>query len=116
MTHSLAINMVLQDKSRMGTLFVSDSNCTFFVERVGLANVVSNTKDVEGQGAWKQLKTMITFDDGTSLVCVIYSSSNQLQAAHGPRFAPHLKTTRANTCDPPDTNLRSLHPLCHYPT
>ena len=81
--------MVLQDRSSIGTLFVSDSNGTFFVEilkdtnrndlgyvdyeklygvdGVGLANVVSNIKDVEGRGTRKQLKTMITFDDGTSL-------------------------------------------------
>ena len=61
----------------IGTLFVSDSSGTFFIESskdtnrdhlgyvdykldgvdgVGLANVVSNTKDVEGQGTRKQLK------------------------------------------------------------
>ena len=81
--------MVLQDRSSIGTLFVSDSNGTFLVEilkdtdrndlgyvdygklygvdGVGLANVVSNIKDVEGRGTRKQLKTMITFDDGTWL-------------------------------------------------
>jgi len=37
------------------------------VDGVGLANVVSNAKDVEVRGARKQLKTMITFDDGTLL-------------------------------------------------
>ncbi|EDR05426.1 VPS10-like protein [Laccaria bicolor S238N-H82] len=85
-THSLAVDVVLQDKSSIGTLFVSNSNGTFFVESlkdtnrndmgyvdyeklygvdgVGFANVVSNAKDVEGRGARKQLKTMITFDDG----------------------------------------------------
>ena len=88
-THSLAVDVVLQDKSSIGTMFVSNSNGTFFVESlkdtnrndmgyvdyeklygvdgVGLANVVSNAKDVEGRGAQKQLKTMITFDDGMSL-------------------------------------------------
>jgi hypothetical protein len=33
------------------------------VDGVGLANVVSNAEDVEGRGARKQLKKMITFDD-----------------------------------------------------
>ena len=37
------------------------------VDGVGLANLVSNAKDVEGRGARKQLKTMITFNDGTLL-------------------------------------------------
>ena len=88
-THSLAVDVVLQDRSSIGTLFISNSNGTFFVESlkdanrndmgyvdyeklygvdgVGLANVVSNAKDVEGRGAQKQLKTMITFDNGTAL-------------------------------------------------
>ena len=39
------------------------------VDQVGLADVVSNAKDVEGRGARKQaqLKTIITFDDVTLL-------------------------------------------------
>ncbi|KIJ89613.1 hypothetical protein K443DRAFT_15942, partial [Laccaria amethystina LaAM-08-1] len=99
-THSLAVNVVLQDKTSIGTLFINNSKGTFVeslmdknrndmgfvdyenlhgVDGVGLANVVSNVKDVERQGTRKQLKTIITFDD-----------------AHGPRSAPHLKTTRAN--------------------
>jgi hypothetical protein len=40
----------------------------YAVDGVGLANVVSNTKDVEGRGARKQLKTAITFDD-SALLC-----------------------------------------------
>ena len=89
MTHSLAVDVVLQDKSSIATLFVSDSNSTFFVESlkdtnnndlayiddeklygldgVGLPNVASKTEDVEGRRTRKQLKTMITFNDGTSL-------------------------------------------------
>jgi hypothetical protein len=83
------VDEVLQDKSSIGTLFVNNSNGTFFVESkkdtnrnnmgyvnyeklcrvdgVGLANVVSNAKDVERRVARKQPKTTITFDDGTSL-------------------------------------------------
>ncbi len=86
-THSLAVDVNLQDMS-IGTLFVSNSNGTFFVESlkdtnrnemgyvdyenlygiegVGLANIVSNAGDVQGRGSPKQLQTKITFDDGTS--------------------------------------------------
>jgi len=87
-THSLAVDVVLQDQSFIGTLFVSNSNGTFFVqslkdtnrnemgyvdyervygvEGVGLANAVSNAQEVEGRGAVKKLKTYITFDDGSN--------------------------------------------------
>jgi len=84
--HSLAVDVMLQDQGTIGTLFVSNSNGTYFVESlkdtnrndygfvdyeslygvegVGLANVVGNAQEVEGRGAPKQLKSMITFDDG----------------------------------------------------
>ena len=87
-THSLAVDVVLQEQSFIGTLFVSNSNGTFFVqslkdtnrnemgfvdyeriygvEGVGLANAVSNAQEVEGRGAVKKLKTYITFDDGSN--------------------------------------------------
>ncbi|KAJ7230698.1 vacuolar protein sorting/targeting protein 10 [Mycena pura] len=87
-THSLAVDVVLQDQRTMGTLFVSNSNGTFFVqslrdtnrnemgfvdferiygvEGIGIANVVANPNDVEGRGAPKLLKSLITFDDGSS--------------------------------------------------
>ncbi|KAF6760894.1 vacuolar protein sorting/targeting protein 10 [Ephemerocybe angulata] len=85
-THSLGVDVVLQDRSTIGTLFVSNSNGTYFVESlkdtnrnemgfvdyeriygvdgVGLANVVANAQDVESRRAAKQLKSMVTFDDG----------------------------------------------------
>jgi len=85
-THSLAVDVMLQDRSTIGTLFVSNSNGTFFVESlkntnrnnmgfvdyerlygvdgVGLVNVVANAEDVEGRDAQKQLKSLITFNDG----------------------------------------------------
>ncbi|KAF8174213.1 vacuolar protein sorting/targeting protein 10 [Pholiota molesta] len=87
-THSLAVDVVLQNKSPIGTLFVSNSNGTFFVESlkdtnrndfgyvdyeriygvdgVGLANVVANAQDVEARGAKKRVKTLITFNDGST--------------------------------------------------
>ncbi|CAL1713879.1 unnamed protein product [Somion occarium] len=85
-THSLAVDVMLQDQSTIGTLFVSNSNGTYFVESlrntnrnelgyvdyenlygvegVGLANIVSNAEEVEAHRASKQLKSRITFDDG----------------------------------------------------
>ena len=91
-THSLAVDVVLNDSGAVGTLFVSNSNGTYFVESlkdtnrnemgfidyetlygvegVGLANIVANAQDVEGRNVPKQLKTLITFDDGPfNLVC-----------------------------------------------
>ncbi|KDQ61974.1 hypothetical protein JAAARDRAFT_76825 [Jaapia argillacea MUCL 33604] len=87
-THSLAVDVVLQQQSSIGTLFVSNSNGTYFVESlkdtnrndmgyvdyenlygvegVGIANVVANAQEVEGGTAQKQLKSLITFDDGSN--------------------------------------------------
>ncbi|KAJ2911663.1 hypothetical protein MD484_g8748, partial [Candolleomyces efflorescens] len=85
-THSLGVDVVLQNRATIGTLFVSNSNGTFFVESlkdtnrnelgfvdyervygvegVGLANVVANALDVEARRAPKQLRSLVTFDDG----------------------------------------------------
>ncbi|RPD60705.1 Oligoxyloglucan reducing end-specific cellobiohydrolase [Lentinus tigrinus ALCF2SS1-6] len=85
-THSLAVDVLVHDQSAIGTLFVSNSNGTFFVESlketnrnemgyvdfetiygvegVGIANVVKNAHDVESRRASKQLQSRITFDDG----------------------------------------------------
>lgn len=87
-THSLAIDVLLHSNAAVGTLFVSNSNGTYFVEAlkdtnrnsdgyvdfedlygiegVGIANVVANAEDVEGRGAQKKLRSVITFDDGSS--------------------------------------------------
>ncbi|KAJ7762850.1 vacuolar protein sorting/targeting protein 10 [Mycena maculata] len=87
-TYSLAVDVMLQDQGAIGTLFVSNSNGTFFVqslidtnrnemgfvdyqrifgmEGVGIVNVVMNADDVEGRGRPKQLKSLITFDDGST--------------------------------------------------
>lgn len=87
-THSLAVDVVLKDNSPIGTLFVSNSNGTYFVESlkdtnrndygfvdyeriygiegIGLSNVVANAQDVESKGREKKLKTFITFDDGSN--------------------------------------------------
>ncbi|KAG1846680.1 Oligoxyloglucan reducing end-specific cellobiohydrolase [Suillus tomentosus] len=86
--HSLAVDVVLHDITTVGTLFVSNSNGTYFVESlmntnrnmmgyvdyetiygvegVGIANVVANAQDVERKMAAKQLRSVITFDDGSS--------------------------------------------------
>ncbi|TFK37398.1 vacuolar protein sorting/targeting protein 10 [Crucibulum laeve] len=116
-THSLAVDVVLQDRSTIGTLFVSNSNGTFFVESlkdtnrnemgfvdyerlygiegIGLANVVANAKDVEGRGSNKQIKSVITFDDGSSWA---------------PLRAPTTDSDgRRISCNPADTDICSLH-------
>ncbi|KAG2141838.1 hypothetical protein DEU56DRAFT_267583 [Suillus clintonianus] len=86
--HSLAVDVVLHDVTNIGTLFVSNSNGTYFVESlkdtnrnmagyvdyeniygvegVGIANVIANAQDVERQMAAKQLRSVITFNDGSS--------------------------------------------------
>jgi hypothetical protein len=88
-THSLAIDVQSHSSRNIGTLFVSNSNGTFFVESlkdthrsdagyvdfedlvniegVGLANYVQNAREVDG-GATNapKLKTVITYDDGSS--------------------------------------------------
>ena len=116
-THSLAVDVVLQDMSTIGTLFVSNSNGTYFVESlkdtnrnemgyvdyeniygvdgVGLANIVSNAQEVESRRAPKQLKTRITFDDGRSWQPVKAPS----QDAEGKRVH----------CNPADADVCSLH-------
>ncbi|KZT39018.1 vacuolar protein sorting/targeting protein 10 [Sistotremastrum suecicum HHB10207 ss-3] len=87
-THSLAVDVLLHSSSTIGTLFVSNSNGTFFreslqntnrdlmgfvdfeeligVEGVGIANIVGNVQEVDGRQAEKQLISRITFDDGSS--------------------------------------------------
>lgn len=93
--HSLAVDVLSQTQSTIGTLFVSNSNGTYFVESlrdtnrnaagfvdyenvygvegVGIANTVSNALDVEHKGQPKRLRSMITFDDGRSPCSVCYS-------------------------------------------
>ena len=106
-THSLAVDVVLQDLGSIGTLFMSNSNGTFFVESlkdtnrndigfvdyenvygvegVGIANIVGNAGEVEGRGAKKELKSRITFDDGISFHPYLWMFAYELslQAAHG---------------------------------
>ena len=116
-THSLAVDVMLQDMSAIGTLFVSNSNGTYFVqslkdtnrndmgyvdyenlygvEGVGLANIVSNAQEVESRRAPKQLQTRITFDDGRNWQPVKAPS----QDVEGKRVP----------CNPADANVCSLH-------
>ena len=92
-THSLAIDVQSHASRGIGTLFVSNSNGTFFVESlkdthrsdagyvdfeelvgidgVGLANYVANARQIDGDRdkaakAKAKLKTVITYDDGSS--------------------------------------------------
>ncbi|KAG6330590.1 hypothetical protein ID866_8498 [Astraeus odoratus] len=86
--HSLAVDVLSLDQGTIGTLFVSNSNGTYFVESlpdtnrnargyvdyenvygiegVGIANVVANPMDVERKGQAKKLKSLITFNGGSS--------------------------------------------------
>jgi hypothetical protein len=85
-THSLAIDVLLRQHTAVGTLFVSNSNGTFFteslrntnrsprgfvdfegvygVEGVGIANIVDNADSIPSDGTGKKLRSMMTFDDG----------------------------------------------------
>ncbi|KAG8888141.1 vacuolar protein sorting/targeting protein PEP1 [Tulasnella sp. 332] len=85
-THSLAVDVQLHSAASVGTLFVSNSNGTFFtqslkdtnrnfmgyvdfeelvgVEGVGIANIISNAEEVETRLVPKKLHTLITYDDG----------------------------------------------------
>jgi hypothetical protein len=118
-THSLAIDVLLQDLSTIGTLFMSNSNGTYFVESlkdtnrnemgfvdyenlygvdgVGMANIVANAQDVEGRRAAKQLRTMITFDDGETNFSFYSSIQIHLissQVAHGRQYEPPQLTVK----------------------
>lgn len=118
-SHSLAVDVVLQDLGSIGTLFMSNSNGTYFVESlkdtnrndmgfvdyeniygvdgIGIANVVANAQEVEGRRAAKQLKSVITFDDGTHTFLsneVQYLTPSQ--AAHGLRLSHLRLTTKAS--------------------
>jgi len=87
-THSVAVDILTSPSANIGTLFVSSAEGTYFVEAladtnrneygivdyetlVGLegvviANVVANREEVVGWNEDKKLKTVITYDDGTS--------------------------------------------------
>jgi hypothetical protein len=88
-THSLAIDVQSHNSRNIGTLFVSNSNGTYFVESlknthrsdagyvdfedlvniegVGLANYIQNAREIDGgSSSALKLKTLITYDDGSS--------------------------------------------------
>lgn len=95
-THSLAVDVLTHSTSSVGTLFVSNSNGTYFVESlkntnrndagfvdfedivgvdgVGLANVVANAEEVDGRKAPKKIRSVITFDDGEGCLCTVNST------------------------------------------
>ncbi|KAF8579723.1 Oligoxyloglucan reducing end-specific cellobiohydrolase [Ramaria rubella] len=99
-THSLAVDVLLHPRSAIGTLFVSNSNGTFFVESlqntnrnvmgfvdyeriygvegVGLANIVDNAIDVVGRNAPRMVKSLATFDDGSSWTPIRAPSKDNL--------------------------------------
>uniref|UniRef100_D8Q2A4 Vacuolar protein sorting/targeting protein 10 n=1 Tax=Schizophyllum commune (strain H4-8 / FGSC 9210) TaxID=578458 RepID=D8Q2A4_SCHCM len=110
--HSLAVDVVRGDNDgATGTLFVSNSNGTYFVESladtnrnsagyvdyehiygvdgVGLANVVANADQAGTPGVTKRLRTMITFDDGR-------------------RWSP-IRAPEGSNCDTRDIENCALH-------
>jgi hypothetical protein len=115
--YSLGVDVVLSDSGEVGTLFVSDSRGIAFVESlkdtnrnelgfvdyetiygvdgVGIANIVANARDVEGRGVSKQLRSVITFDDGSSWQSLRAPSDD----ADGRRI----------DCNPSDTDRCALH-------
>ncbi|KAF9497875.1 vacuolar protein sorting/targeting protein 10 [Pleurotus eryngii] len=116
-THSLAVDVVLQDKGAIGTLFVSNSNGTFFVESlkntnrndmgfvdyekiygvdgVGISNIVVNAQEVEGRNVRKEIKSVITFDDGRTW-----------QPIRAPRSDDEGNRIK---CDPSNSDECSIH-------
>jgi hypothetical protein len=65
------------------------------VEGIGMANIVTNAQEVETRGTPKKLRTMITFNDGSSWTTL---------------RPPSVDVTGQNIpCDPSDTNLCALH-------
>ncbi|KAG1738539.1 hypothetical protein EDB19DRAFT_1714235 [Suillus lakei] len=106
--HSLAVDVVLHDITSVGTLFVSNSNGTYFVESlmdtnrnmagyvdyetiygvegVGIANVIANAQDVERKMAAKQLRSVITFNDGSSWNPLLAPSVTDMHN-YGPVFS-----------------------------
>jgi len=117
-THSLAVDVVLKDGSPVGTLFVSNSNGTYFVESlkdtnrndfgyvdyeriygvegIGIANIVSNVQEFEaGRGQPKKLKSFVTFDDGSNWSLIPPPAED----ADGQKVP----------CDPSDPDRCSLH-------
>ncbi|ORY35539.1 hypothetical protein BCR39DRAFT_567933 [Naematelia encephala] len=87
-THSIAVDILTSPSANIGTLFVSSGEGTYFVqaladtnrneygivdfeqlvglEGIGIANVVANREEVVGWGETKKLKSVITYDDGSS--------------------------------------------------
>ncbi|WVO13483.1 hypothetical protein L204_101103 [Cryptococcus depauperatus] len=116
-THSIAVDILTSPSANIGTLFVSSSEGTYFVEAladtnrnqygivdfeqlvglegVGIANVVSNREEVVGWGESKKIKSKITYDDGSNW---------------RPLKAPLKKMNGDDwSCDTSDLNSCSLH-------
>ena len=132
--HSLAVDVLGLNQGTIGTLFVSNSNGTYFVESlrdtnrnahgyvdyenvygiegVGIANVVSNAMDVERKGQQKKLRSMITFDDGNAVdsLLVIAVLTFHLGSSWSPLRAPDSDVEGNRTpCPTSDPDNCSLH-------
>lgn len=117
-THSLAIDVQSHSSRNIGTLFVSNSNGTYFVEAlrdthrsdagyvdfedlvniegVGIANYIQNAREIDGGSTTNpKLKTVMTYDDGSSWAPI-----------KPPTRDMH---SRPYACDVSDINKCSLH-------
>ncbi|KAJ7186706.1 vacuolar protein sorting/targeting protein 10 [Mycena filopes] len=116
-THSLTVDVIVPGQGTIGTLFVSDSNGTFFVQSlmdtnrnemgfvdyegiygidgIAIANTVSNAEEVEGRGASKRLRSLITFDAGSTWAPIRAPSKDQ--------------SGQSVVCNPDDMDACSLH-------
>ncbi|KAG2146361.1 hypothetical protein DEU56DRAFT_971534 [Suillus clintonianus] len=114
--HALAVDVVVHDITT-GTLFVSNSNGTYFVESlkdtnrnmagyvdyeniydiegIGIANVVANAQEYERNIPAKQLQSVITFNDGSS-------------------WAPLLAPSGSCSYDPCSLHLHSVTDMYNY--
>ena len=134
--HSLAVDVMLQDQGTVGTLFVSNSNGTYFVESlkdtnrniagyvdyenvhgiagVGIANVVLNAQEVERKNAPKKLRSMITFDDGRSHSCLRpwHLRLTPRKVATGPLFVHHRQTAMASKFHATLPTSKNVHCTC----
>lgn len=129
-SHSLGIDVLLQSEAAVGTLFVSNSNGTYFVqsladtnrnragfvdyeelvgvEGVGLANYVKNARAVEGHKSAKQVRSVITFDDGKCSQHILWDALLTWVTFLGRSWDP-LNPPSDSDCRSPSRDICALH-------
>lgn len=129
-SHSLGVDVLLHSDAAVGTLFVSNSNGTFFVqsladtnrnragfvdfeelvgiEGVGIANYVKNARAVEGHKSAKQVRSVISFDDGRSQKRYAGEYSHVLGRSWDPLNPPSDSDCRSSSRDTCALHLYSV--------